>query len=221
MTESALITPFIIAIDGPAASGKGTLARKLSDHYHLPHLDTGLTYRFVAQAMLTHKLPLNDESAAIHLAKNLDFADINAAALSADTIGAAASQISVMPELRKILVEKQRHFAMRGKGAVLDGRDIGTVVCPQAQVKLYIVANVTARAERRFKELQARGIKTDYETILQSLKERDARDSNRAASPLKPAADAHLLDTTKLSIEDAFHAACALTDKALALFRKR
>lgn len=210
--------PFIIAIDGPAAAGKGTLARLLSAHYGLPYLDTGLTYRFVAQALLAQNLPLDNEAEAVKCAQALNLSAMNSEALRADAIGSAASKISAMPALRKILVEKQRQFAQSGSGkangAVLDGRDIGTVVCPQAQLKLYIIADIAVRAQRRLEEMLARGIKTDYETVSADLKARDARDESRAAAPLKPAADAHLLDTTKLSIEEAFKAACALADAA-------
>jgi len=204
--------PFIIAIDGPAAAGKGTLAKKLSAHYHLPHLDTGLTYRFVAQQMLAHKLPLNNAAAAVQTAESLDFAAMDKQALADDAIGGAASKISIMPELRQIMAAKQRRFAESGAGAVLDGRDIGTVVCPKAQVKLFIVADAATRARRRYQEMLARGRPADYTAILTALQERDARDESRESAPLKPAADAHLLDTTKLSIEEAFQVACRLVD---------
>lgn len=204
--------PFIIAIDGPAAGGKGTLAKKLSAHYHLPHLDTGLTYRFVAQTMLTHNLSLQDEEAAVKAAQKLDFGQMDKDALADNAIGEAASKIAVMPKLRQILVEKQRNFAIAGKGAVLDGRDIGTVVCPEAQIKLYVTADIETRAHRRLQEMRARGQKTDYETVSAELKRRDSRDSTRKTNPLRQAADALLIDTTKLSIEEAFRVACAAVD---------
>jgi len=206
--------PFIIAIDGPAASGKGTLARLLARHYGLPHLDTGLTFRFVAAALLAAGTPLNDEAAAIKAARGLDLRAMDKAQLRTDAVGTAASQISVMPGLRQILAEKQRQFAANSAGAVLDGRDIGTVICPNAQLKLFITADIKTRAQRRLTEMQTRGIKTDYAAILAALSARDGRDAQRQAAPLKPAADAHLLDTTKLSIEEAFQAACALADAA-------
>jgi len=214
MPKPSLPVPFIIAIDGPAAAGKGTLAQKLSAHYHLPHLDTGLTYRLVAQHMLARRLPLDNAAAAVNIAKELDFTAMNKQALADDAIGMAASKIAVMPALRQIMAARQRQFAESGAGAVLDGRDIGTVVCPQAQVKLFIIADTAARARRRCEEMLARGRPADYPAVLTALQERDARDTGRASAPLKPAADAHLLDTTKLSIEEAFRAACKLVDAA-------
>lgn len=212
MTSLKRAKPFVIAIDGPAASGKGTLARKLALHYHLPHLDTGLTYRAVANALLQKALPLDDENVAISVAQSLDLSRLDPAELSSHAIGEAASKVAVMANLRKVLVAAQRQFSQMGVGAVLDGRDIGTIVCPDADVKLYILASPQARAERRYKEIIAKGGAADYADILADLERRDERDMNRAEGPLKPAADAHLLDTTKLSIEAAFAAACALID---------
>lgn len=204
--------PFIIAIDGPAASGKGTLARKLASHYGFSYLDTGLTYRAVADELLKRHLPLNDEDIAVKTASLIDFGSLERAHLSEHEIGEAASKVAVMGRLRKTLVDMQKAFAKQSKGAVLDGRDIGTVVCPDANVKLYIVAAPEVRAERRYNEMVGKGEKADYNAILADLKRRDERDMKRAESPLKPAKDAHLLDTTKLSIEGAFAAACAIID---------
>ena len=204
--------PFIIAIDGPAASGKGTLARKLASHYGFSYLDTGLTYRAVADELLKRHLPLNDEDIAVKTASLIDFGSLERAHLSEHEIGEAASKVAVMGRLRKTLVDMQKAFAKQSKGAVLDGRDIGTVVCPDANVKLYIVAAPEVRAERRYKEMMEKGEKADYNAILADLKRRDERDMKRIESPLKPAKDAHLLDTTKLSIEGAFAAACAIID---------
>ena len=204
--------PFIIAIDGPAASGKGTLARKLASHYGFSYLDTGLTYRAVADELLKRRLPLNDEDIALKTASLIDFGSLDRAHLSEHEIGEAASKVAVMGRLRKTLVDMQKAFAEQSKGAVLDGRDIGTVVCPDADVKLYIIATPEVRAERRYKEMMEKGEKVDYNAILADLKRRDERDMKRAESPLKPAKDAHLLDTTKLSIEGAFAAACAIID---------
>ena len=204
--------PFIIAIDGPAASGKGTLARKLASHYGFSYLDTGLTYRAVADELLKRRLPLNDEDIALKTASLIDFGSLDRAHLSEHEIGEAASKVAVMGRLRKKLVDMQKAFAKQSKGAVLDGRDIGTVVCPDANVKLYIVAAPEVRAERRYNEMVGKGEKADYNAILADLKRRDERDMKRAESPLKPAKDAHLLDTTKLSIEGAFAAACAIID---------
>lgn len=208
--------PFVIAIDGPAASGKGTLARSLAGHYHLPYLDTGLTYRAVADAILKDNLPLDDEDLAVKIAKSLNLSALDPHYLSSNDIGEAASKVAVMPRLRETLVHRQRKFSENQRGAVLDGRDIGTVVCPNATVKLYIIASPQARAERRFREIIGKGEQADYEVILADLIRRDARDMNRAQSPLKPAEDAHLLDTTKLSIEGAFNAACAVIDPIIA-----
>ena len=204
--------PFIIAIDGPAASGKGTLARKLASHYGFSYLDTGLTYRAVADELLKRRLPLNDEDIALKTASLIDFGSLDRAHLSEHEIGEAASKVAVMGRLRKTLVDMQKAFAEQSKGAVLDGRDIGTVVCPDADVKLYIIATPEVRAERRYNEMVGKGEKADYNAILADLKRRDERDMKRAESPLKPAKDAHLLDTTKLSIEGAFAAACAIID---------
>ncbi|MCT6824125.1 (d)CMP kinase [Bartonella apis] len=204
--------PFIIAIDGPAASGKGTLARKLASHYGFSYLDTGLTYRAVADELLKRHLPLNDEDIALKTASLIDFGSLERAHLSEHEIGEAASKVAVMGRLRKTLVDMQKAFAKQSKGAVLDGRDIGTVVCPDANVKLYIVAAPEVRAERRYNEMVGKGEKADYNAILADLKRRDERDMKRTESPLKPAKDAHLLDTTKLSIEGAFAAACAIID---------
>ncbi|AQS41063.1 MAG: Cytidylate kinase [Candidatus Tokpelaia hoelldobleri] len=204
--------PFVIAIDGPAASGKGTLARKIATRYGLPCLDTGLTYRAVAHAMLKQKLDMADEAAAVKIAETLDLSALDAAALSAHEIGEAASKVAVLPLLRHALVNAQRRFAANPAGAVLDGRDIGTVVCPDADIKLYIIADVEERAKRRCKEIVARGSAAVYEDILADLQRRDARDMNRTTSPLRPADDALLLNTTKLSIEEAFFAACKLID---------
>ena len=204
--------PFIIAIDGPAASGKGTLARKLASHYGFSYLDTGLTYRAVADELLKRRLPLNDEDIALKTASLIDFGSLDRAHLSEHEIGEAASKVAVMGRLRKTLVDMQKAFAEQSKGTVLDGRDIGTVVCPDADVKLYIIATPEVRAERRYNEMVGKGEKANYNAILADLKRRDERDMKRAESPLKPAKDAHLLDTTKLSIEGAFAAACAIID---------
>lgn len=202
----------IIAIDGPAASGKGTLARRIADYYHLPHLDTGLTYRAVARALLDRGLPLDDEAIAADAARKVDLSSLDKHALSAHEVGDAASRIAVFPQVRRILVEKQRGFARQPGGAVLDGRDIGTVVCPQAHVKLYITAAAEVRAGRRVRDIEGRGGKADPVEILNDVKRRDERDMGRADSPLRPAGDAHLLDTSDMTIEAAFAAARAIID---------
>jgi cytidylate kinase len=204
----------IIAIDGPAASGKGTLARRLADHYGLRHLDTGLTYRAVAAAMLAAGKSLDDVEAAVGFAKALDVDTLDADRLSAHEIGEAASRISVKPEVRAALTARQRAFAEVPPGAVLDGRDIGTVVCPDALAKLFVTADAETRAVRRAEELAERGQKADVSAILADLKRRDERDSNRAVAPLIRAPDAHLLDTTEMDIETAFRAAVDIIDRA-------
>ena len=204
--------PLVIAIDGPAASGKGTLARRLATQFGLRHLDTGLTYRAVAKAMLDQGLDLGDEQAAIATAKAVDLRTLDRSALSAHAIGEAASKIAVISDVRRILVAKQREFAAQPGGAVLDGRDIGTVVCPNASVKLYVTASPEVRARRRYDEIIHNGGQADFAAILTDVKCRDARDSERADSPLKPAADAHLLDTSEMDIEAAFRAALALVE---------
>jgi len=206
---------FIIAIDGPAASGKGTLARNLATHYGFHHLDTGLTYRAVAKALIDQGLPLDDEAIAARAAQELDLKGLDRTVLSAHDIGEAASKVAVMPEVRHALVEAQRKFAENLPGTVLDGRDIGTVVCPDAPVKLYITASAEVRAERRFNEMRAKNADADYNEVLDDLKRRDERDMNRSASPLKPASDAHLIDTSKMDIEAAFLEAKKLIDAAL------
>lgn len=206
----------IIAIDGPAASGKGTLARRVADYYHLALLDTGLTYRAVAHEMLRHGWPLDDDAHAIEAARQVDLGALDREVLSAHEVADAASKVAVIPEVRRVLVEKQRAFARNPAGAVLDGRDIGTVVCPDADVKLYVTASAEVRAGRRLRDIESRGGTADLAEILADIERRDERDMGRASSPLKPAADAHLLDTSEMSIEAAFLAAKAIIDEAMA-----
>src|SRR3954449_10416685 len=207
---------FTIAIDGPAGAGKGTLARRVADYYHLNHLDTGLTYRAVALQLIRHGLPLENASAAEMAARQIDLADLDRVALSAHEVGEAASKVAVIPAVRRALVEKQREFARTPPGAVLDGRDIGTVVCPDADVKLYVTASAAVRAKRRLDEIEDNGGKADFAEILADIERRDERDMGRADSPLKPAADAHLLDTSEMAIEAAFLAAMSVIDDVLA-----
>jgi cytidylate kinase len=205
----------IIAIDGPAASGKGTLARRLAAHYGLRHLDTGLTYRAVAAELLRRGQPVDDEQAALECARAIDLAALDRETLSRHEIGEAASQVAVLPALRRAVVEIQRAFAEAPPGAVLDGRDIGTVVCPDAAVKLYVSASPEERARRRTEEIRSRGGEADYQAVLDDLRRRDERDLNRAESPLRVAEDAEVLDTTDIGIDAAFRAAREIIDRAI------
>lgn len=207
--------PLIIAIDGPAASGKGTLARRLAAHYGLRYLDTGLTYRAVASALLEAGSDLTDGVAARAAAAALDLSALDRERLSAHGVGEAASKIAVLPAVRRQLVEKQRAFAAQPPGAVLDGRDIGTVVCPDAAAKLFMTASPEVRARRRAAEMRQRGAAADEAAVLADLHRRDERDASRADSPLRPAANAHLLDTSEMTIEAAFRAAVDIVDRAV------
>jgi cytidylate kinase len=200
----------IIAIDGPAASGKGTLGKRLSEHFGFAHLDTGLLYRAVARVMLDQDIALTDRDAAYEVALNLDVTHLDDPRLRGAQMGEAASVVSAYQPVRDALLAFQRQFAGQPPGAVLDGRDIGTVVCPHADVKLFITATPEERARRRHLELLKRGEQTRYETILEDIRRRDERDMNRATAPLKPAADAITLDTTHLDAEAAFQAALGL-----------
>lgn len=202
----------IVAIDGPAASGKGTLGKKLAAHYGLRHLDTGLLYRAVAKALLDAGKRPDDKAAAVAAAKTLDPARFDEAALKGPAVGEAASVVSAIPELRAELVAFQRDFAAKPPGAVLDGRDIGTVICPDADVKIFVVAAPEVRARRRALEYRAAGKAVDEAAVLADIRRRDERDTTRAAAPLKQAPDAHLLDTTHLDIDAAIRAAIDIVE---------
>ncbi len=202
----------IIAIDGPAASGKGTLGKQLAAHYGLRHLDTGLLYRAVAKALLDAGLLPSDEAAAVAAAKALDPSRFAPAALKASAVGEAASVVSAIAAVRAELVAFQRDFAARPPGAVIDGRDIGTVICPDADVKIFVTATPEVRAHRRALEFAASGQGMDEAAVLADIRARDARDMGRAAAPLKQAADAHLLDTTNMDISTAIRAAIDIVE---------
>jgi CMP/dCMP kinase len=202
----------IIAIDGPAASGKGTLAKRLAAHYGYRHLDTGVIYRAVAFALTTRGLDLQDEAAAVRAAQGLDPETFNNPALKSHDVGSAASIVSAIPEVRAALVAFQRQFAAKPPGAVLDGRDIGTVICPNAEVKIFVVADPKVRAHRRTLEALARGEAADEAAILADILARDERDQNRAVAPLKPAKDAYLLDNSHLDIEGGVRAAIDIVE---------
>jgi cytidylate kinase len=204
----------IIAIDGPAASGKGTLAKKLAAHYGFRHLDTGLLYRAVALAVLSAGHKPTERDKAIAAAKTIDPATFDETALKRYDVGEAASVVSAVPEVRAALFDLQQNFAKAPPGAVLDGRDIGTVICPNAEVKIFVTASPEVRAYRRTMELRGRGENADEKAVLADILARDERDRSRSAAPLVQAADAHLLDTSALDIDGSFKAALALVEKA-------
>jgi cytidylate kinase len=210
----------IIAIDGPAASGKGTLGKRLSAHYGLRHLDTGLIYRAVAQAMLDARHRLDDVAQAEAAARGLDPARFDEKVLKSHAVGEAASVVSAIPEVRAALLAFQRDFGRLPPGAVLDGRDIGTVIFPDADTKIFVTASPEVRARRRAVELQAAGGTASEAEVLADIRHRDERDTQRAAAPLKRAPDAHLLDTTHLDIDAAFRAAVDIVE-AVRAGRKR
>ena len=198
---------FVVAIDGPAASGKGTISRALAARFGLPHLDTGLLYRAVGARVEAGEAP---EAAARALAA----ADLARDDLRTQAVAAAASRVAAIAEVRRALLAFQRAFAAQPGGAVLDGRDIGTVICPDAPVKLYVTASPEVRAERRFAELAGRGMDVTRETVLEDVLARDARDMGRADAPLVAAADAAVIDTTAMGVEEAVEAAAAVVEAA-------
>jgi cytidylate kinase len=200
--ETGMMSPFTVAIDGPAAAGKGTISKAVAAHFDLAHLDTGLLYRAVGARMLQGEEP-------IEAAQSLAADDLENPALRTADVAQAASKVAVIPEVRAALLDFQRAFARRSGGAVLDGRDIGTVICPQAEVKLFVTASAEVRAQRRFAELAERGFETDFDTVLADVKTRDDRDMNRADAPLRPAEDAVTIDTSELSIGEAVAQAIA------------
>jgi len=197
------VSRLVVAIDGPSASGKGTLARRLAGHFGLPHLDTGLLYRAVGW-----RAEQSGESPA-DVAASLQAQDLADPCLRSDEAGQAGSRVAALPDVRANLLAFQRRFAGQASGAVLDGRDIGTVICPDAPVKLFVTASVAARAERRYQELRERGADPIRSRVLAEMAERDRRDSERAAAPLKAAPDAYLLDTSDMDADAAFAAALA------------
>jgi cytidylate kinase len=206
----------IIAVDGPTASGKGTVAKHLAEYYGLKRLDTGSLYRAVGLAVLDAGGDPGNEAAAVSAAEALDLAAIDESRIRSSAAGLAASKVAAIPAVRAVLRRAQQTFAADPKGAVLDGRDIGTVICPNADVKLFVTASLEERTKRRLAELRARGEQISFEDLQAQIAERDARDMNRSESPLRQAADAHLLDTTDLSIEAAARAAVAAVDRAMA-----
>jgi cytidylate kinase len=204
--------PLVIAVDGPAASGKGTIARALAKRFRLPHMDTGMLYRAVALNLLQTGGELDSEFAATRACdiSQIDFADPE---LKSEAVGGIASRISVYPSVRAALAERQRMFAGQAGGAVLDGRDIGTVIAPRADVKLFVTATAEVRAERRMSELRERGMNAHYEDVLADIRTRDERDSSRDAAPLRPAEDAYVLDTSMLGVEEAVAEAVRIVEE--------
>jgi cytidylate kinase len=195
-----MMSPFTVAIDGPAAAGKGTISKAVAAHFDLAHLDTGLLYRAVGARMLQGEDP-------IAAAQNLVAGDLENPDLRTAAVAQAASKVAVISEVRAALLDFQRAFARRSGGAVLDGRDIGTVICPQAEVKLFVTASAEVRAQRRLAELVSNGFDTDFATVLSDVKTRDDRDMNRADAPLRPAEDAVVIDTSELDVQAAIAAA--------------
>ena len=210
----------IIAIDGPAASGKGTLGKRLAAHYGLRHLDTGLIYRAVAKALLDAGHSPANRARAVAAAEAIDPSRLDEPALKSQAVGEAASLVSAVPEVRKAVLAFQRDFGRTPPGAVLDGRDIGTVVFPDADVKIFVTATADVRARRRAVELREAGNRVDEAEVLADIQRRDERDTTRAVAPLKPAREAHLLDTTHLDIDAAFRAAIDIVE-AVRAGRKR
>lgn len=202
----------IIAVDGPAASGKGTIARRIAIHYGLPYLDTGALYRAVARDMLSEGLDLNDVKMAEKIAHEIDPISLDDNSIRSRDVGAAASVIAKHPTVRDALLHYQQNFAANERGAVLDGRDIGTIICPHADVKLYVTASLHERARRRYAELKIKGEKVTEEQIFNEIEARDKRDQTRSTAPLQQAEDSYLLDTTNLDIETAFNTAIRLIE---------
>jgi cytidylate kinase len=205
----------IIAIDGPAASGKGTLAKLVARHWGLPCLDTGLLYRAVARDVHARGFQLPDAWSAVALARSLDPSSLDDPDLRSPGTGEWASIVASIAEVRAALLDYQRAFAGQPGGAVLDGRDIGTVVCPAADVKIFVTASPEVRARRRFLERKAQSDTVTYESVLADIQRRDARDAGRESAPMRPAADAALLDTSELDIEAAFDAAVGLIKRKI------
>ena len=216
-SPSPLLPRLLIAVDGPAASGKGTIARALAAHFGLPHMDTGMLYRAVAVSLNRYGGDPGNEFEAVRAVAGLAQVDADDPELRSEFAGSVASRISAYPGVRAALIDRQRDFANQARGAVLDGRDVGTVIAPHATAKLYVTASAEVRASRRLAELEARGAAAHYDDVLIDIRARDERDAGRAAAPLMQAADAELLDTSGMSIEDAIARATELVEAKLAV----
>jgi cytidylate kinase len=202
----------IIAVDGPSAAGKGTIARAIASRLGYHFLDTGALYRMVGHAMLGAARPEDDEISAADFARAVDPSSVAEQELRNERVAAMASRVAAMPKVRQALLDYQRSFARKPPGAVLDGRDIGTVVCPDADLKIFLTASTEVRARRRYQELQSTGYSVDYQSVLDDLKARDDRDAGRAAAPTRPAADAILIDTSDMTRDEVLDAVMALVD---------
>ena len=205
----------IVAIDGPAASGKGTIARRLAAHYQLPHLDTGLLYRATARVLIDEGTRLDDVGSAVAAARGLALTDFDEEKLRGREMGEAASVVGAMPDVRAALIDMQRRFAQHPNGAVLDGRDIGTVIVPEADAKLFVTADAAVRARRRFGEMQERDYPAELKEVEADIAARDERDRNRAQAPLRAADDAIVLDTSSLDRDDAIAEAIRLVERRI------
>lgn len=212
---------FVVAIDGPAAAGKGTISKAVAERFGFAHLDTGLLYRAVAKRALDHGRGVIDEGVAELVARELTIAELARPDLRSAIVAKAASRVAAIPGVRAALLHFQRRFAAREGGAVLDGRDIGTVICPKADVKIYVTASDAARAQRRYAELVGRGEATTLERVIADQKARDERDAARDTAPMRRAEDAHLLDTTDLSIPEAIDRAAEIIESVLGRTGKR
>ncbi len=212
---SAAARPLLIAVDGPAASGKGTIARAIARHFGLPHMDTGMLYRAVALSMFRFGGDPGSEFEAVRACEGIAQIDPSDAELRSEAVSSIASRISAYPGVRAALLDRQRHFAAQAGGAVLDGRDIGTVIAPDAAVKLFVTASPEVRAQRRVRELLERGMPAHLDDVQIDIRARDARDSGRDAAPLKQADDAELLDTSEMEIDEAIAAAISLVEQKL------
>ena len=210
---------FVVAIDGPAAAGKGTISKAVAERFGFAHLDTGLLYRAVGKRALDQGRGVIDDGVAGLVARELTEADLGRPDLRTAVVAKAASRVAALPEVRAALLDFQRRFSQRVGGAVLDGRDIGTVICPKADVKIFVTASDDARARRRHAELTARGEETSFDRVLADQRARDERDAARADAPLRRAEDAHLLDTTDLSVDQAVDRAAEIIQRALSARR--